>query len=193
MKRSFADIRAEASVKASVTLSKVVGRPAAIELSAVEVLASDEIIPGVCHGERGIGVYVPVTGDVDGGSVLFFPMADAVALAKAMLQDDSGTSDELGELEVSALKELGNIVTGSYVSVLADAAGIGLIGHAPLLMHGSLGDALALVVDGIAPGIEQAVIMEVHFALTQPPMKAYLIVLLDLVACEAVFGCVECA
>ncbi len=193
MDRNFPDVSREAGVNASRALSKLVGRPAAIELSAVGVKAVADIVTRINPDERGVGVYMPVTGEVEGAALLFFAMDDAVALARVLVKGKSETSDELGELELSALKEVGNIVTGAYVTVLSNAAGVRLVGRVPALKRDTFGAVLSLLVHGIAEQAEQAVVVEVDFGFVEPTLKAYLIVLLDLAACEMVFGCVECA
>ena len=60
------------------------------------------------------GVYLAVEGDIT-GSILFLVKKEvAMHLVKKLM--GSMASDEFGEMERSALKEISNIITGSYLN-----------------------------------------------------------------------------
>ena len=72
-------------------------------------------------------------GDLTGRTLLVFPKPTAVRLAELMLRRPAGTSTELGEMEQSAIKEAGNILSSAYMNALSDFMGMMLLPSPPSL------------------------------------------------------------
>ncbi|GFI46682.1 CheY-P phosphatase CheC [Lachnospiraceae bacterium] len=72
-----------------------------------------------------VGIYLQVGGDVDGSMMFILPKFAAAHLVNklmcGMLGIDEETADEyvFGEMELSAIKEVGNIITGAYLNALS--------------------------------------------------------------------------
>ncbi len=192
MDERFEQISEQAALNASTALSRLVGRPVVVKLSQVEVKAVGDIVWGIDGEETGVGVCLPVTGAVRGEALLFFPMDDAIGLADCLLSREAGVSEELGELELSALKEVGNIVTGAYMTVLSDVSGVRLLEQVPSVERGKFNDVLSDVLAQLSERVERAVVMSIDFLFTQPALKGYWMVLLELADLESIFGRVEC-
>lgn len=112
------------------------------------------------------GVYLAVKGDVT-GSILFLLKKDvAMHLVKKLMGDMA--SDEFGEMERSALKEISNIITGSYLNALATLTNLtiypsvpdltidmaGAILSVPAIEFGIMGDKILLIQSQISDEIE---------------------------------------
>jgi chemotaxis protein CheC len=65
------------------------------------------------------GVYLRITGAISGEVLFIMPYPDAKQLTSLMLKQ-SNADQELSEMECSALKEAGNILTGSFLNALSD-------------------------------------------------------------------------
>lgn len=76
-------------------------------------------------------VYMPVEGDVAGHVAFLFPFKSACELADMLLYLPFGTTSELGELECSALMEVGNILVSSFLNALSDMTGLFLPASPP--------------------------------------------------------------
>jgi chemotaxis protein CheC len=72
-------------------------------------------------------------GDLTGRTLLVFPQSTAMRLAELMLRRPAGSSKGLGELEQSAVKEAGNILSGAYMNALSDFMGLVLLPSPPSL------------------------------------------------------------
>jgi chemotaxis protein CheC len=72
-------------------------------------------------------------GDLTGRTLLVFPKPTAVRLAELMLRRPPGSSQELGEMEQSAIKEAGNILSSAYMNALSDFMGMMLLPSPPSL------------------------------------------------------------
>lgn len=112
------------------------------------------------------GVYLAVEGDIT-GSILFLVKKDvAHHLVKKLMGDMA--SDEFGEMERSALKEISNIITGSYLNALSTMTNLviypsvpdlaidmaGAILSVPAIEFGIMGDKILLIQSQISDDIE---------------------------------------
>lgn len=72
-----------------------------------------------------VGIYLQVGGDVEGSMMFILPKSAAAHLVNklmcGMLGIDEEKADEyvFGEMELSAIKEVGNIITGAYLNALS--------------------------------------------------------------------------
>ena len=104
-----------------------------------------------------VAAYLGVEGDVT-GSILFLIKKDtAFMIAKRLLGEYC--SDDFGEMERSAVKEVSNIITGSYLNALATMTGLtiypsvpdlavdmaGAILSVPAIEVGIMGDKILLI------------------------------------------------
>lgn len=112
------------------------------------------------------GAFLAVEGDIT-GSILFLVKKDiALHLVKKLMGDMA--SDEMGEMERSAFKEISNIITGSYLNALSSLTNLciypsipdlaidmaGAILSVPAIEFGIMGDKIILIQSQISDEIE---------------------------------------
>jgi chemotaxis protein CheC len=78
-------------------------------------------------------VLMNMLGDLTGRTLLVFPHPTAVRLSELMLSRPRGGEFELGEIEQSAIKEAGNILSGAYLNALSEFMGLMLLPSPPSL------------------------------------------------------------
>ncbi len=126
------------------------------------------------------GVYLAVEGDIT-GSILFLVKRDvALHLVKKLMGDMA--TDEFGEMERSALKEISNIITGAYLNALSTLTNLtiypsvpdlaidmaGAILSVPAIEFGIMGDKILLIQSQISDEIEID-----GFFIMVPEMESY--------------------
>lgn len=79
-------------------------------------------------------VLMHMLGDLTGRTLLLFPRNGAMRLAEMLLRRPHGTSHVFGELEQSAIKEAGNILSAAYMNALSDFMGMMLLPSVPSLV-----------------------------------------------------------
>jgi len=66
-----------------------------------------------------VGVYLAVEGDIT-GSIMFLVRTDSAKhLVNKLMMGMASEGDELNEMEISAMKEISNIITGAYLNSLS--------------------------------------------------------------------------
>jgi len=125
---------------ATTSLSRLIGRRR-IRLSVprVEFVGSSEVAALV--GDSGgpvVGVSFEVDGVLHGKVLIAFGERDARALAKLLTGSATLASEPLDDMERSALMEVGNILTSSYLNALAQMLGGRLVPSPPTLMEGGI-------------------------------------------------------
>ena len=99
-----------------------------------------------------VGILLEIQGDIDGMMMFLFDMKSAHHLVNSLMmrdvhQDENGMAD-FSEMEMSALNEIGNIVSGSYLSALSGLTGMKMVSSVPALsidMLGKYGDKLLMI------------------------------------------------
>ncbi len=140
---------------ASTALSGMLGRAVDISVPNAQALPFAEAVEAAGPAEEEItGIVLGIVGDMDATVLLLIPPADADAMCRML-----GVEPD-GELALSALGEVGNIVGTSYINALAAMTGmaleptppasatdmLGAIAESVLASHAHAGD-IALVLD----------------------------------------------
>jgi chemotaxis protein CheC len=87
-------------------------------------------------------------GQLSGTTALVFPRPTVMRLAEMMLRRPLGSCRVLSELETSAIREAGNILSGAYLNAMSDFLGLLLLPSPPVLVI----DQAAAVVDHVVGG-----------------------------------------
>jgi chemotaxis protein CheC len=118
---------------AATALSQMIGGTIMISVPTINVSRLEEVPPQISAPEEPVAaVLMHMLGDLTGRTLLVFPKPTAARLASLMLRRP-GTSEELGEMEQSAIKEAGNILSSAYMNALSDFMGMMLLPSPPSL------------------------------------------------------------
>ncbi len=154
-----------------------------VDMKVPQVLTLDfKDVGTLLGGEEQVmaGAYLAVEGDIT-GSILFLVKKDiAIHLVKKLMGDMA--SEDFGEMERSAFKEISNIITGSYLNALATLTNLciypsipdlaidmaGAILSVPAIEFGIMGDKIILIQSQISDDID----IDGYFIMI-PDMESY--------------------
>ena len=117
-----------------------------------------------------IGILLEVTGDITGSIMFALDQKSAHSLTDLLMgKQDDCKAEEFSEIEISALKEMGNILAGSYLSALSMLTNLnilpsvpelsidmaGAILSVPAIAFGSLGDTVLYIETQFTDGTEK--------------------------------------
>jgi chemotaxis protein CheC len=140
---------------AGTALSQMLGRSVDISVPNALVLPLAEAVEAVGPAEQEVtGVAIPLAGDMDAVVLLVFPTDDAGTLA-GMLGVEPGTEDA-----ISALSEIGNILSASYIGSLGAMTGLELDLTPPQTVTDMLAAIVATVLASRSEGTDTALILD---------------------------------
>ena len=86
--------------------------------------SEDEIIVGILLG---------VEEDIDGSMMFFMDMASAHHIVNKLMMRDDSYNEPFDEMDLSAIKEVGNIIAGSYLSALSGLTNLTIVPSVPFV------------------------------------------------------------
>lgn len=151
------------SGNAASALSAMLSKPVTMHVPDVRVLDYQAAIDEVGGPEKVItGILVTFKGDIKG--MIMFLLEDAFAkiVVNTFMGKDNVDVLKMDETDFSAVKEMGNIMGGSYLNALAALAGftvsmdvpsmtvdmMGAIMNAPMIEFSEVGDKVLFIDDG---------------------------------------------
>lgn len=106
---------------AATAMADILGRKITITVPSVDLVSFDRVANYVGGSEQVLAcVYLEVLGDLPGNVLVMFDEPTARKLLTALVPERVLDFQHLSELQHSALMEIGNILSGSYLSALAD-------------------------------------------------------------------------
>lgn len=130
---------------AATALSGLIGRKVTISLPRVRVMEFNEAVEQMGGFEQIVaGILVRLSGEIN-GIMLSIQQLDFVNLIiNSMLGRKVEDFPELGEMECSALTEVGNIMISSYMGAISDLSGIKYNVSVPCMSVNMLGGILTV-------------------------------------------------
>ena len=119
---------------AATALSQMTSNTIMITVPTITIAALEDVPQRIMPDEEPIvAVLMQMMGDLTGRTLLVFPHPTAIRLAQLMLRRPHNPSADFGELEQSAIKEAGNILSGAYMNALSEFMGLMLLPSPPSL------------------------------------------------------------
>jgi chemotaxis protein CheC len=152
------------AMKATASLSALAGRPVASSFPLVRIIPLEEIPNLLGDPEQVIaGVILGVTGDLAGCFIVVFPLEDAFLLVKTLTGTECSLDADLGEMELSAICEAGNIVASSYLAALEHLAGLSVMPSPPAVALDMAGAVLTTAILPLHEAGSEILFIEARF------------------------------
>jgi len=182
------EINEQASAKTSQALSKLTDRSVEVGIFKAEVKKVAKLSPFIGTEDVVAGIYLPVAGDISGAALLIFPKETAFILSDLLVKRPAGTTRKLTPLDESALKEVGNIISGNYLTVLANMLQIKVIEHLPNFSFDMFGAIVSQIITQFAEKTENALVIEIEFIFKPETFKGYFLLLFEVEQFKAMLG-----
>lgn len=150
--------------KAIDNLSQMIGQPVEVgsfQLRSVPIADISQLVGG--PEVTSVGIYLTVSGTADGHLMLIYDPKIACSFVDLMMMQPPNTTHTLGEMEQSALGEMGNIVGASFLNVLADDVGMSLRPSPPAVMMDMAGALLDIIAADLLMTQDEAFVAETTF------------------------------
>lgn len=153
---------------AVTSLAKMLDKRVDMAVPKARILGFDKVSQ-ILGGEEVlvVGILLHVSGDITGSMMFTMDINAARQLVNILFGNKDSVSIEFDELELSALKEIGNILTASYLSALAGLTNLkilpsvpelaidmaGAILSVPAIEFGKVGDSVLYIETEFSEGI----------------------------------------
>jgi chemotaxis protein CheC len=147
-----------------------------------------EHLPEVLDGDGQLvtAIYLAFEGDIAGHVVLAFAPEVAAQMAAALLMEEPST--EFGAMELSALGEIGNITTASFLNTIAGACSLTVYPTPPTVVQDMVGALLDGVILEMSMESTDALLLHTIFEIDGDRLQGALILLPDAASCAQLEG-----
>lgn len=105
---------------ATTALAQMLNKKLDMKVPKVDLVGFDKLPSIVCGEEElVVAIYLMLDDDVEGSMMFLLPEASAHSLVNQLMGRPEGDKEAFTEMDMSALQEIGNIITGSYLSALS--------------------------------------------------------------------------
>ena len=160
---------------AATSLAVMIQKKIDMKVPAVKIMAI-ETVPRLLGGEENVvtGIYFGMTGALSGNIMVLLDINSSktltsILMGKPVERVEADEMPDLTDMDRSALQEVGNILSGSYISSLAALTGLrinlsppalcvdmaGAILSVPAIQFGEMGDRVLLVENKLFDGTNE--------------------------------------
>ncbi len=165
---------------AVTALSKMLNKKVSMEVPRVRILKFKELSEILGGAEAEIaGIYFRMERDITGTIMFLLPVHCARSLLD-MLFDVPREADEFGEMDLSALEEIGNILAGSYISSLSTMTGMDIKISVPALAIDMAGAVLSVPIIQFGYMGDSVLFIETHFSEGKKHVKGNFLLIPDI-------------
>lgn len=151
---------------AATALSQLINKKINMSVPKVSVAPIGDV-PDLVGGPETLvaGVFLRVFGQAPSSILFLLPHDSAFALVDTLMHRTTDRTDyEITEMEESALKEIGNILSGAYLNALAHFTQITLLPSIPSLAIDMAGAILSIILIQLGQVGDYALVIETEFS-----------------------------
>lgn len=129
---------------AATALATMVNKRIDMAVPQSKFLSMDEVMQLIGGLEEVVCcVSLRLEGDVPGQILFLFNLNSTFNLVDTLMGMEHGTTKELDEMGESAVKEIGNVLTGSFLSAIGTMTGLNMVPTVPMFATDMLGAVLS--------------------------------------------------
>ena len=105
---------------ATTAIAQMLGSRLNMEVPKVELMEASKLGGAICDEEETVvGIFLEVCNDISGSMMFLMKMDSAHVIVNKLMMREPGYNEPFDEMDLSALKEIGNIIAASYLSALS--------------------------------------------------------------------------
>lgn len=149
---------------ATTALSQMLNTKVDMSIPKVELLEFKNLADMVGGAEMVVsGILLMLEGDIDGMMMFMLDRVSARHLVSMLMGTELPESEDFSELEISALKEIGNIISGAYLSSLSSLTNLRIVSSVPYLSIDMAGAILSVPAIEFGKVGDKALLIESQF------------------------------
>ncbi len=130
---------------ATTAISNMLNLKVNMDVPKVEFMKVQELPTAIsAEEETVVGIYLEVESDIGGSMMFLLKMGSAQYLVNHLMGRPDDYAEEFNEMDISAIKEIGNIISGSYLSALSTMTNMVITSSVPCLAIDMAGAILSV-------------------------------------------------
>jgi len=176
---------------AATALSKMLGRRVKLKVPAVNMVEFKDIAKFLGGPEKiVIGVLIQITGEINGLMMFLFQTEAGAILIRSLMGEfaQEGNSSDFTELELSAMKEICNILASSYLGSLAGFINKNVLPSVPFLSIDMANAILSVPAIEFGKTADQALFIESVFETNADCLSGYFLLIPDVPSLQVILS-----
>ena len=105
---------------ATTAIAKMLGSRLNMQVPNVKLMEASQLGGAICDEEETVvGIFLEVCNDISGSMMFLMRMDSAHVIVNKLMMREPDYNEPFDEMDLSALKEIGNIIAASYLSALS--------------------------------------------------------------------------
>jgi chemotaxis protein CheC len=163
--RSLLEVMAQDGIhRAAEGFSGMMGKKVSVSQPKARLMPFAEL-PYALGGpeSEAVGIYLQMQGQMSGQVMLALPYTKALELVDLLMEVPTGTTQQLGSLERSALAEVGNITTSFFLNAISASSGLDVRPSPPAVIVDMIGAIVDIIVATSGGVREKILLIEAEF------------------------------
>lgn len=119
---------------ATTAMANMINMEINMMVPKVELMEASELGGAICpEDETVVGIFLEVQHDISGSMMFIMKMDGAHFLVNKLMGRPREYDDPFDEMDMSAMKEIGNIIAGSYLSALSSLTNLVIVPSVPYI------------------------------------------------------------
>ncbi|MBE5959912.1 MAG: chemotaxis protein CheC [Lachnospiraceae bacterium] len=163
---------------ATTALSKMLNAKVDMKVPKVDLLEFKDL-PDVVGGAENIvaGILLQLEGSIEGMMMFILEQEAVNSILKMLMQGMGMKEEDMAGLELSALKEVGNIIAGAYLSSLSTLTNMRISSSIPYLAMDMAGAILSVPAIEFGRISDKALLIETEFGDKDTEVNGYFILI----------------
>jgi len=163
---------------ATTALSQLINRKIDMGVPKVNVSEFSDL-PDILGGPENpiVGILLAVEGDINGMMMFALEQSSAHNLVNILMDRDLNTFNEFSDMDLSALNEIGNIITGAYLSSLSTLTNLKIIPSVPYMSIDMAGAILSVPAIEFGKVGDKALLIQTNFGEGDNEVYGYFILI----------------
>lgn len=176
----FKELGSIGSGNAATALSSVLNQKITMTVPEVRVLENNEAVARLGGPEKIVAaILVKFSGTID-GIILYIQNIDYInQVLSSVMGTSIGSFEELGEMEVSALTEVSNIMISSYINAISTMTGLTIELSVPAIAVNMLGAIMSVPMTEFGYEADKLMIIDGSILFDGRPVESNLIMMPD--------------
>lgn len=166
---------------ATTALSQLINKRIDMGIPVVQVLEFRDLAEILGGAENAIvGILLGVEGEINGMMMFVLEQASAHSLVNILMARNLDKFEDFSEMDLSALKEIGNIIAGAYLSSLSSLTNLKIIASVPYMAIDMAGAILSVPAIEFGKVGDRALLIQTTFGGEMERVFGYFILIPDM-------------